>query len=228
MTEAFDYLVEVWRAWPRLARGLIILGAGWLGAVVARAVVRGLLALLGFDKMADRIGLGEFLRKGNVAYRPAHLAGKIAYWIVFLGALLASSRAMDIGVVNQFADKLAASVPGLLAAALIVAVGLTLVSFIGNVVRTIARNAAAPNAELLVKAVRYLGGAAIALMAFDELGLGESLLSTLFVITFAATALGVALAFGIGSADLAKDAMKDLLNGLRERGRANRGTDLEG
>jgi hypothetical protein len=65
-------------------------------------------------------------------------------------------------------------------------------------------------------------------LALDQLNLSRSLITTLFQILFAAAAFAAALAFGLGCKDLARDAMQRLLRNLREKERAEKGSDLEG
>jgi hypothetical protein len=191
--------------------------AGWLGAMVTRALVRGLLALFRFDRFADKIGLGTFLEKGKVAYRPAKLVSVLAYWLAMVIAFLMASRTLDIAAVNRISDGLVASLPGLFAGIFITIVGIVIVSFLGNVVETIARNAAVVDAPGVARISRYIGVAIIILLASDQLGLGKSLLSTFLIITFAAIALALAIAFGLGSVELAKGAMQGLVKNLGAR-----------
>jgi hypothetical protein len=65
-------------------------------------------------------------------------------------------------------------------------------------------------------------------LALEQLNLSRSLLTSLFQILFAAAAFGTALAFGLGCKDIARDAMLRFLRNLREKERAEKGSDLEG
>jgi hypothetical protein len=212
---------------PPIARGFLILVVGMICAVLVRAFVRGVLALFRFDRFADKVGLGEFLIKGKVAYRPAKLVSVLAYWIVVVIVLLVSSRALDIAAVNRISDSLVESLPAVFAALLVTLVGFVIVAFLGNVIETIARNAAVADAHAVARIFRYIGFAVIFLLASDQLGFGKSLLSALLLIAFAAPALAFAIAFGLGSVDLAKQAMQDLLKNLGRRGREESDSETE-
>jgi hypothetical protein len=102
------------------------------------------------------------------------------------------------------------------------------VSFIGNFVMTVARNAAYPHARLVARAVKIVGIVLVLGLALEQLDLSRSLIIALFQILFAAAAFGAGLAFGLGCKDLARDAMLRFLRNLRERERAGKGPDLEG
>jgi hypothetical protein len=228
MQSIVAFAASVWDGSPQIARGFAVLVAGWLCAILARTFVRGVLVLFRFDRFADKIGLGEFLIKGKVAYRPSKLVAVLVYWIVVVAALLAASRVLDIAAVNKISDSLVESLPAIFAALLVTFVGLVIIAFLGNVIETIARNAAVSDARAVARVFRYIGYAISILLASDQLVFGKSLLSSLLLIAFAAPALAFAIAFGFGSVDLARDAMQDLLKNLGKRRRGDRDSDLEG
>lgn len=228
MDSILGFFSSFWQGAHATIKGFVILVAGFIGAWLLRKVVEGILALLRFDKLADRIGVGEFLRKGAVPYRPTKLLSAIVGWIAILATLLAASRALDISFVNQFSDNIVAALPGAIAAILVIIVGIIIMSFLANVVETVARNAAWPAAHLAARAVWYIGTAIVLLLALDQLGLGRSILGWIFMIAFAAVALAFAIAFGFGGQYIARETLENAVRNLRERDRAGHGHDLEG
>ena len=107
-------------------------------------------------------------------------------------------------------------------------VGGILVAFLANFATTIARNAAMPHAALLSRSIKGVGYLIIATVALEQAGLGQTALSTMFLLLFGAAAFGLALAFGLGGKELARGAIERFLRNLRERERGSRGGDLEG
>lgn len=206
-----EVLVSSWQSLPPLVHGIFVLLAGWVLALVLRSVVHGLLALFRFDSLADRVGWGEFLRNGHVTHRPAKLLGLLVYHFTLLIAFLVASRALDLEAVNAITDSLVEALPAITAAVFITAIGLVLVGFLSNVIGTIARNTAITNVRAVVNTFRTIGYVVILLLASDQLGFGKSLLSSLLLIAFAAFAFGVALAFGLGSADSARRVVENFL-----------------
>lgn len=223
-----DFVVSTWTGSPAIARGFMVMLAGWLGAVLTRALVRGLLALLRFDRFADKIGLGAFLVKGKVAYRPAKLASVLAYWLAMVIAFLMASRTLDIAAVNRISDNLVESLPAIFAGIFVTIVGIVIISFLGNVIETIARNAAVVDAASVARIFRYIGFAIIVLLASDQLGFGKGLLSTFLIIAFAGVTLALAIAFGLGSVELARTAMQNLLKNLGSRSKEGQDPGLDG
>ena len=74
---------------PRLIAAAIIFAAGFVVAVVARWIVRVVLAALHFDRLAARTGASEMLR---VAEMPTAdiLVAKIIFWIVWMGFIVSA------------------------------------------------------------------------------------------------------------------------------------------
>lgn len=228
MEELFAAVGAFWESLPSVVKSAAVLALGWAAARLARLLVSGLLALVRVDRIAERTGLGEFLRKGNVGYSPSRLAGHFAYWLVMIAAFVKIALILDVRLVEALSDRVVDFLPSVMAAALILAMGALLVSFVSNFARTIARNAAIPSAGLLAKAIKYAGNSILALLALEQIGLGATILSRLLELLVAAAAFGVALAFGLGCKDMAKDAMQGFLRNLRERERGSKGGDLEG
>jgi len=228
MEEVLGFLSRAWQALPRPVAAVVILAAGWLVAKAARFLVGGLFRLARFDAMSAKTGFSEFLRKGHVGYAPSKLMGTLAYWIVLMLVFLRSARELDDALFTTLTGHLADLVPSILAGVLVLVIGAILMGFTSNFVLTLARNAGMPNANLLSRSIKYAGNALIAAIAFEQMGLGQTIISSMFLVFLAAAAFGTALAFGLGCKDLARDAMIRFIGMLKERGRESKGTDLEG
>ncbi len=214
-----------------LPSGVIALGVlvgGYLAASLLKLVLSWLLEQVRFNKACDSLGISEFLRKGQVRQQPSRLLGSLAWWTVLLITLFQIARILDIKVVSSFSDRLAAIVPGLLAGVFIGIVGLVVVSFVGNFVMTVARTAGFPYAALLARVVKISGSVLVLSLALEQLDINRSMIGALFQILFAAVVFGLALAFGLGCKDLARDASTRFLQNLREKRRTDGRPDLEG
>ena len=213
---------------PTGVRAIGILAGGALGAYVLKIALSWFLQLVRFDRLSAALGVTEFLRKGRVRQQPSRLLGSLAWWVVLLITLLQIARLLDIKVVNSFSDRLAAIVPGLLAGLFVGTVGLVLVSFLGNFIMTIAQNAATPHAALLSRGVKIAGTILVLGLALAQVDLSGTMISALFQILFAAIVFALALAFGLGCKELARDAVAKIIQNLREKTRTDGRADLEG
>jgi len=228
MHELFSSVAGFLHSLPPVLHALLVLAGGWLAAFVLRWGLTWLLDLVRFNRACDRLGISEFLRKGQARHRPSRLVGLLAYWTVLLVALLQMSRILDLKVVTAFSDRLASTVPGLLAGLFVGIIGLVVVSFIGNFVMTVARNAGFAHAELLARVVKIAGYVLVVGLALEQVDVSRTIVSVLLQLLFAAVVFGLALAFGLGCKDIAREAATRFLQNLRERRRADGRPDLEG
>jgi hypothetical protein len=213
---------------PPGVTALLILIGGWLAAFLLRLILSWLLGLVRFNRACDKVGISEFLRKGQAKHQPSELVGIIAYWTVLLVALFQIARLLDIKVVKTFSDRLSAIGPGLLAAIFIGIIGIVVISFIGNFVMSVARTAGFAHAALLSRVVKIAGYVLVVGLAFEQIDLNRTLISTMLQLLFGAVVFGLALAFGLGCKDMARDAATRIMQNLREKRRTDGRADLEG
>jgi len=228
MNEALGAMSALWNSMPRWLLALLTPLLGSLFAVALRFAVSRLFGLVRFDRLSEKAGFTEFLRKGAVKYSPSKLLGSIAYWIVIIVTLFQTAKVLDIRIAQAIAEKAIELFPSLLAAVFVAVLGFILVSFLANFVDTIVRNAGGAHARLIARAIRALGNLVVVTLALEQLGLGQTVLSWMFLLLFGAVAFGAALAFGLGSVDMAKQAVQRLIRNLEERGRGPKSGDLEG
>lgn len=228
MNDVIETIASLWNSLPAILRAVVTPILGWLLAVAARFAVSGLLTLVRFDRLSERARLTEFLRKGAVKYAPSKLLGNIAYWVVILVTLFQTAKILDIRIAEAIAVKAIELFPSLLAAVFVAILGFILVSFLANFADTIARNAGTAHAPLVAKAIRALGNLVVISLALEQMGLGTTLLSSMFLLLFGALAFGAALAFGLGSVEIARQAVQRIIRNIEERGRGPKGGDLEG
>jgi hypothetical protein len=228
MPDPIAVAAEFWNGLPEAFAAVVLLAAAWPAAVFIRFVVVRVLRAVRVDGGKRRSRLSEFLLKGNVAAPPSVLGGRLVFWLILgaagVEALKTASPQLHAAVVR----RLAAFLPDCLGALLIALLGGLAVVFVANFVRTVALNAGWPHPRFLAAAAKWTGAAAVAIAALGQLGIGGRTAEFLFQTLAAAGAAGIALAFGLGCQDLARDAARRFLADLRERGRDGSGPDLEG
>jgi hypothetical protein len=228
MQAGFSAIGIFLKSLPPGVTALMVLVGGLFAAWLIRLLLSWLLAVVHFNRASEKMGITEFLRKGQAKHQPSELVGIVGYWTVLLVALFQIARILDIKVVTSFSEKLGAIVPGLFAGLFIGIIGLVIVSFIGNFVMTVARTAGSPHAGLLARVVKIAGYILVVALALEQVDLNRMLISTLLQILFAALVFGLALAFGLGCKDMARDAAARFVQNLREKRRTDGRSDLEG
>jgi hypothetical protein len=195
---------------PRLVAATIIFFGGFLVAAIVRRIVQALLVWLRFDRLALRTGASQMLR---VAEMPSAelLVGKVVFWIVWIGFIVSAVDALQFEPFKGLVQQFFRFVPRLLIALLVLALGFLVGNFIWRATLLASVNAGLPGARLLSGALRLLVIAVGVVMALEQLGLATAVVLTAFAIAFGSLMLGLAIAFGLGGRDVARQLLEQHL-----------------
>src|SRR5438067_10767795 len=108
---------------PRLIGFLLILAVGLFIAYLVSKGVTALLRRLGFDNLANRIGITRFQQRMNVTLDPAGVLGKIVYWFILLIFLIPATDSLALPAVSNILNQLVAYIPNVFVAILVLFLG---------------------------------------------------------------------------------------------------------
>jgi mechanosensitive ion channel-like protein len=222
--EIAEALVQSWHSFanafvlfvPRLVAATIIFAVGFVIAILVRRGVRRGLAWLRFDQLALRTGATEMLRTADMPSAEL-LVAKIAFWIVWIGFIVSAVDTLQFGPFQGLVQEFFRFVPRFLVALLVLALGFLVGNFLWRAALLASVNAGLPAARLLSGALRLLVIAVAVVMALEQLGLATAVVLTAFAITFGALMLGLAIAFGLGGRDAARDLIAQHIKARKER-----------
>ena len=187
---------------PQLIGAIIILVIGYIVARVLQAVVARVLQAIGFDRWMERGGIKQFFDRAQTRETPATVLGRLGFWFVFIIAITMAADALGIRQVSEVLSQLIAYIPSIIAAILILVLAALLANFLAGIVR------GAIGSELLANIARYAIIVYAAFAAITELGIAVQLTAPTFLIILGAVALAAAIAFGLGSREVAKDIVE--------------------
>jgi hypothetical protein len=217
-SDVFARLTAVGDGVERGALGLLfaiaVMFLGWGLATLLARLVRRLLRALRFDE-----GVRSLVGARAVArHEPAGVASWIVYWgILALTALLASEL-LGFSLAASVGDRLNEVVPRIVTSAVLFTVGSLVAMLLGGVTRRFLETAGMRAAKLQGQVVSAVLTGFAALLALEQLGFAAQFVMALGVVAAAATGLGLALAFGLGCRDLARDFVVEYLRSLDEEG----------
>jgi hypothetical protein len=207
---------------PNLLAMITILIIGFLIAWIVKKIIFHFLKAIQFDKVSERWGLAEVLSKGGVTYSPAGLVSRFFYWVIVLITLIMGVNALDVPATQNFIAHFFNYLPHLFAAILILIVGYLIAIFLGQAALIAAVNAQMETARLLGRSVRWFIIILSLTMALYHLGIAEKVIVAAFTIIFGGIVLALALAFGWGGRELAKDFLERL---YRKKEEEDKGRD---
>jgi hypothetical protein len=144
------------------------------------------------------------------------LIARIVFWIVWAGFIVSAVDTLQFAPFQGLVREFFAFVPRILVALLVLALGFLVGNFVWRATLLASVNAGMPAARLLSGTLRLLVIAIAVAMALEQLRLATTVVLTAFAITFGALMLGLALAFGLGGRDAAKQLLEQRLK-ARER-----------
>jgi hypothetical protein len=192
---------------PRLLAMLIIALLGWVVAYVLKISVRGILRVVKFDKLSDNAGATQLLNKLALP-SSSELLSRVVFWMVWMGFILLGVQVLGIVGLQEYISRFFLYLPRLFVALFIVFFGLVAASFFSRAALLAAVNADSPSPGLLATLIRTIIVIFAVTMAFEQLGLAERTILVAFAIAFGALMLGLAIAFGMGGRDLAKQFLE--------------------
>jgi Conserved TM helix len=199
---------------PRFVGFLAVLIIGYFIAKIIGSLLRRVLQRTGLDRRLQTGTAGNWISR--VTQSPSHLIGRIAFWLVFLGAVSIAVSVLGIQALQDFVGTIWGYVPNLIAAFLIFLVAGAIAAGVGALVaRTMGETT---TGKVIGTVVPILVMAIAGFMILDQLKIAETIVTITYASLLGAIALGMALAFGLGGRDVAAR----MLEGAYVSGQQNR------
>jgi hypothetical protein len=196
---------------------LFILLMGWVIGRIVRWALHSFLRLVHFDRFAHRLGFSDVLMRAGVRLAPAAALSFLVYYFLFFIFLLLGLHALESPAIDAFIAQLFAYLPRLAAALLILFAGYLVSAFVNRTVLIAAVNANLQFARALATAAQTLVLIFFLAISLEQAGIGQGIIVATFSILFGGVVLALALAFGLGGRDLAKDILEQRFGKHRQK-----------
>jgi hypothetical protein len=189
---------------PVLIIVLVTLIVGGFLAYCARRITHRLLRAARFDQLVNRTGFASMIDRSGVFRSASDLGARFVQalvWVfVMLFALSSANTPVTTSLVSRFVDY----IPSLIAAGLVLLLGVVASRMASRSTLLAAVNAQWPAARLIAGGVRVLVMTLAIVIALEQLHIGSATLLVAFAIVFGGFVLALAIAFGFGARDLAR------------------------
>ena len=213
---------QLLRVLPSFLGAAAILMAGYLIARLLERWTDSLLKRLNFNKMAEAGGLSEAMERSGTRLDPIHAVGKLLFWLVMLVVILLASTALGLESINTMFGTMLSYIPTLIAAIVIVILGMIVGEFVRALV--LASAGGVEGVPTLAKLAKTAVVVIAIFMALTQLGVAEELVTAAFTLILGAIALAAGLAFGLGNQKLAGEITRRWYDeGRAKRERARQG-----
>jgi len=194
---------------------LIIIIGIILGRVLYTVSLR-IFRAIGLEKFSERSGVVDLIRKGGIKDSVSVLLAKSVRWITVIIFAIIALRALAIPTIEGLFERFLLYLPNVFVAATILFLGYLLGNFFGRAALIASVNAGIKIAGVMGRFVKFTVFLLSATMALEQLGIGKETIVIAFAIIFGGVVLALAIAFGLGGQDTAKEYIKKKLKGETE------------
>ena len=205
-----SFLNQLAQTLPSILGALAVLLVGWIIAKLAKAGINRVLFLLRFHNLAQRSGVEAFLREGGVSVSLTGLLASLAYWFVLLISIVMAANSLGLTVVANLFNQAALYLPNVVAAVIVLVLGILAARFVNRLLFAFLRNARFEGALGISTFAEYAITVFVVFMALEQLRISTALLHSAFQLGFGALCLAFALAFGLGGREWAAGILKRL------------------
>lgn len=229
--QAWDRMVEPLRGlwehartlWPNLSLSLAIVVVGVVLAWLLREGTYRLLRAMKFDRLATRMGLATAMERVGRFRTPSYLAGQCVEGLVVVAAVLIGLEALDTRITDLLVARVVGYLPNVVMAGFILLLGGIVSRFLARGVLLAGVNAGMRGVPLVSGLVRFFIMALAVVAALNYLGIGRTTILLAFGIVFGGVVAALAVAFGLGGRDLAREVLEGQLRERRKGAREKEG-----
>jgi len=215
---------------PRLMTAVVVILLGVLVAKIAERVLRTAFDKFGIDDLLGRAGVNENLQKFGLRDKPGRLLSRTVYFLLLVLFTQSVTRAVGLDTIADAIGSFFAYLPNLVAAFLVLLLGMIVSGFLGGTVARSAEEAGIEYAAVLGRLVGALVLFVVIIMAISQLRIDTDIIKAVVLVLLAGFALAVALTFGLGTREITRNmvagfyARKMFASGETIRIRGERGT----
>jgi len=208
---------------PNIIVAIVLILVGVFVAKWLKGVVVSLLENLGVNSLAEKMGFGG---RSTSSTSVAQVIGTIVQIIVILLFVSEALQVANLEFMASLATAIFAYLPMVIAAIIILAVGLWLANMAERLVGSVLVDGAGqPSALRHIAKYAILGLAFF--MAISQLGIAPMIVNTAFLLILGAVALAFGLAFGLGGRETAARYLKKAEKNIDETEVSKEGLEQE-
>jgi hypothetical protein len=206
---------SVFFAWlPRVVGFVAVLLIGYLIAKLVGNLIYRATHRAGLDRTVHQGAGGNFIQRAVPS--PSRLLGRVAFWLLFLGAVSIAASVLGIGALTAFIGAVWAYIPNVIAALLIFLVAGAVAAGVVGLVRRVMGDTAL--GKIVATVVPILVMTIATFMILEQLKIAPGIVKITYTALVGAIALASALAFGLGGREVAAR----MLEGAYQKGQENK------
>lgn len=196
---------------PDILTSILIFISGIVLGLILKFVLFRFFRAIKLDKFSERSGLVEIIKKGGVKEPPSLILSRFISWITIISFSILSLRSLNVPVIERILERFILYLPNVFIAAVILFLGYLLGNFLGRAALIASVNAGIKLSGMIGRSVKLTIFLLAVTMALEQLGIARGTIVIAFAIIFGGIVLALAIAFGLGGKDTAKDYIEKKL-----------------
>ncbi len=162
------------------------------------------------------MGVFEMLNRGGIRGSLSSFLARLIGWVVIFIFAVIAVQTLNIPTVANLLERFFLYLPNVFTAAAIIVFGYIFSNFFGRAALIASVNAGIKRAGMVGRFVKLVVFILSATMAMEQLGIGRDTVLIAFAIIFGGIVLALAIAFGFGGRDIARDYLQRNVNHDKE------------
>ena len=175
LTKLYDDFAE---STPRFLGAVILFIVGWIIAKIVAFVIKKIFKTIGIDRIAEKLNEIEFIEKANFKIVPSTVLSKIAYYLMLLIFTIVAAEYLAIDAVSDLVKDILTYIPNLIAALIVLVIGLLLAQFIQNILTGTLKSLGVPSAKIIGSVIFYFIFLMSIVTALTQIGIDTDFIST--------------------------------------------------
>ncbi len=201
---------------PNFFYALFIIIAGWILCNIVKRLVIRLLRIFRFDWLVERAGIARALELGGIKQNGSEILGLLVFWFLFLIVIVATLEILGLTGATETLNAIFLYIPKVVAAVVVLILGLYFANFLQTVTRTSFINAGLKQAESMALITYYATVVFIVAAILQILDIAAEIVMWAFVLIFGSICLALAIALGLGGKDVAARLLEKWVEGPKE------------
>ena len=192
---------------------LIILLIGWIAGRLIGKAVGILVDKLGVDKALEKVDTGDWMQKSGWSISKSF--DVVVRWFIYIIAIMAAVDVLQIEFLSSIMQMIALFFPRLIAAAIVLIVGLLLIAFAMRWIEEALDTNEIPLTNMLAPVLEAIMVIIVMVLAMDQLLIDTTIIYTFIIPLAWGLAIGIGVAIGIavgwGGRDSVAEYMQERL-----------------
>jgi small-conductance mechanosensitive channel len=190
---------------PRFLVAVVVIVLGLIVAKLTEKSIKVLFERLRIDALLERVGITGALRRFGLSGSPGRLLARSVYILLIILFTQSVCRAVGLDVVADAIGSFFGYLPNLVAAFLVLLLGMIFSQFVGRTITSSAEESGLEYGPMLGRAVSTLVMFVVVIMALSQLRIDTGIIRMVVLVLLAAVAVAIALSFGLGTRDVTRN-----------------------